>query len=131
MERLLDCTGEIKLRNNFFKLETRKRIQSPYRPFCWRLIILSSETALAAAALGPIKVVWSRMSGIAQSLSPRAAVQIHSLRTSIPWQRQCMIRRAPQRTSYATEDNILGHAACCFRVRRKPWVTTSGQRVGP
>lgn len=39
-----------------------------------------------------------------------------------------MVRRAPQRTSYATEYSTLGHAACCFRVKRKPWVTTSGQR---
>lgn len=81
-----------------------------------------------AATLRPIEVVWSRMSGIAQSLSPRAAIHIYPLRTSIPCQRQCTIRKAPRRTLYDKRYSTASHGARLPRARRNLFVTTSGQR---
>ena len=90
-----------------------------------------SRTVQVAATLRPIEVVWSRMSGIAQSLSPRAAIHLHSLRASIPCQRQCTIRKAPRRTFYDTRYGTPSNAEYSPRARRNIWVTTSSQRVGP
>ena len=120
--------GEMKLRpgDSFFKCETDETNSycSNTEFFCGTYLVLE---AFFATTLSFIEVVWSRMSGIAQSLSPRAAFHVHSLRKSTPCQRQCTIQKASRRMLY---DNTLGHTATFPRTRRKPWVTTFGLRVG-
>lgn len=93
--------------------------------------ILFSGTALVIATLRSIGVVWSRMSGIAQSLSPRAAIHKQLLRTSTTCRKPFTIRKASRRALYDTRYSTLGQAACWPRARRKPCVTTVGLRVGP